>query len=543
MVIAALSFVLSVLCAHDVGARQATASAKTYRIAGHVLSAQDGHALAGATVTLAVAQSGDRVSSVTAGDDGTFLFEGLTAGKYSLFGLRRGFISAGYREHEQYSTAIVTGAGLDTEHLDLPLQPEASITGRVLDESGEPVRNAQVSLYSERRDTGRKQIRNYSTTVTDDLGNYSFDFLPAGNYFVVVKAQPWYAVRSLPADPQALFPGGVDPALDVAYPMTFYGDGIKEDAAASIPLKAGKRLRADVRLLPVRAVRIKVGVPSGSQTTMVSSLRTPVFDSFEEVPYAAQTNVSGENEVVGLAPRRYEFVAIEQGPEPRPPQSGELDLTQGSAEVDPQHTVVNGSLVLSIVQENGEKLPADALVMLGGRRPVANDRQGINADGAATFTSLPPGDYHFLVYVGGRAWQTLRIDEGDKHFAQDHWSLAAGETATLKLTVAGTAKAVEGTAVRDGKPIAGAMIVLAPVDALDNPDLFRRDQSDLDGTFALLNVPAGRYIVIAIDDGWKLEWGKPEVLTRFLLKGTAVAVPATQREPFHLPGTVTVQEP
>lgn len=521
---------------------EAQGVAKAYRIAGHVSSATDGHALAGATVSLAVAQGGGLIGAVTAGEEGSFVFEGLGAGKYSLFGLRRGFVAAGYREHEQYSTAIVTGVGLDTEHLDLQFQPEASISGRVLDESGELVRNAMVTLYSERHDMGRKQIKTYNTTVTDAFGEYSFPSLRAGNYFVSVRAQPWYAVPASPADSRALYPGGIDPALDAAYPVTFYGDAIKEEAAVSIPVRPGKRLRADVRVAPVRAVRIKVGAASGTQVTMVSSLRTPVFDSFEDVPATAQTNAAGENEVTGLAPRRYEFVTTDQGPEPRSQsQTGDLDLSQGSAEIDPQRTVAEGSMVLNFAQESGEQLPAQSFVMLRGRRPIANNRQEIAA-GNATFNALPPDDYRFLVYGGGRVWQTLLIDDGEKHLVQDHWPLAAGEAATLKLAVAGTAKAVEGVAVRDGKPVAGAMVVLAPIDALDNPDLFRRDQSDLDGTFGLLNVPAGRYIVVAIDDGWKLEWGKAEVLTRFLVKGMAVAVPATQREAFRLPGPVVVQE-
>jgi len=41
---------------------------------------------------------------------------------------------------------------------------------------------------------------------------------------------------------------------------------------------------------------------------------------------------------------------------------------------------------------------------------------------------------------------------------------------------------VEGTAKRAGTPFAGAMVVLVPEDPEDNADLFRRDQSDLDGT-------------------------------------------------------------
>jgi len=36
--------------------------------------------------------------------------------------------------------------------------------------------------------------------------------------------------------------------------------------------------------------------------------------------------------------------------------------------------------------------------------------------------------------------------------------------------------------------------------------LVRRDQSDSDGIFTLHSVVAGQYTVVAISDGWDLEW-------------------------------------
>ena len=78
--------------------------------------------------------------------DGVFVFTNLAAGKYSLEGARRGFITSAYDAHEQYSTAIVTGGEADSEHLVFRLTPQAVLTGRVLDEAGDPVRRANVSL-------------------------------------------------------------------------------------------------------------------------------------------------------------------------------------------------------------------------------------------------------------------------------------------------------------------------------------------------------------------------------------------------------------
>ena len=54
--------------------------------------------------------------------------------------------------------------------------------------------------------------------------------------------------------------------------------------------------------------------------------------------------------------------------------------------------------------------------------------------------------------------------------------------------------------------------------------LFRRDQSDSDGTFSLKPVVPGRYTLLAIQDGWDLEWTDPKVLKPFLPKGTPLQV-------------------
>jgi len=85
-------------------------------------------------------------SMVTA-EDGRFQFQ-VGAGKYSLQGLKRGFLTFAYEQHENFWTGIVTGAGLDTENLILRLPPTAMIGGKVTDEIGEPVRGATITIFS-----------------------------------------------------------------------------------------------------------------------------------------------------------------------------------------------------------------------------------------------------------------------------------------------------------------------------------------------------------------------------------------------------------
>ena len=55
-------------------------------------------------------------------------------------------------------------------------------------------------------------------------------------------------------------------------------------------------------------------------------------------------------------------------------------------------------------------------------------------------------------------------------------------------------------------------------------DLFRRDQSDLDGTFSLRDVTPGKYTLVAIENGWDLDWSQPEVIAVYAKHGRAVEV-------------------
>jgi hypothetical protein len=103
-------------------------------------------------------------------------------------------------------------------------------------------------------------------------------------------------------------------------------------------------------------------------------------------------------------------------------------------------------------------------------------------------------------------------------------NVPAGASLTIAVSLVGGAVNVEGFAKREGKAVSGAMIVLVPKDAEENRDRFRRDESDLDGSFSLRNVIPGSYTVVAIENGWDLEWAEPAVLAQYLKRGQPLEV-------------------
>jgi Carboxypeptidase regulatory-like domain len=228
---------------------------ESYKIAGTVVNSVTGSALAQARVALVDTRTRRNVATVVTSEDGHFEFASLPAGKYGLIGTRQGFLTGLYEQHEQFNTAIVTGPDLKTDALVLRLAPMALISGHVTDEHGEAVREATVSLYLDDNSGGTTRTIGVGGAVTDDLGYYDFSELQPGKFFVAVSGMPWYAVHPM-ISTQAATGGSVSPALDVAYPTTYYGGATEAEGASPIVIKGGERMQADITMEAVPALHI-----------------------------------------------------------------------------------------------------------------------------------------------------------------------------------------------------------------------------------------------------------------------------------------------
>ena len=100
----------------------------------------------------------------------------------------------------------------------------------------------------------------------------------------------------------------------------------------------------------------------------------------------------------------------------------------------------------------------------------------------------------------------------------------AGGNPALTLTVASGQAELKGVVKDAGRLVEGAMVVLMPI-TLGQPgdtSAVRRAESNSDGSFAFRAVEPGRYIVVAIDRGWGVDWASPQALSRYLAKGNPV---------------------
>jgi hypothetical protein len=85
------------------------------------------------------------------------------------------------------------------------------------------------------------------------------------------------------------------------------------------------------------------------------------------------------------------------------------------------------------------------------------------------------------------------------------------------------------------------MVALVPNDPVAHVDLFRRDQSDFDGTFVLRGLIPGSYTIVAVEDAWGLEWLQPAVLARYVQHGQNLTIGELMRGTVSLPDPIEVQ--
>jgi protocatechuate 3,4-dioxygenase beta subunit len=504
------------------------------RIEGKVVDGNSGAPLARCSVQIEPAgdRGGDRgaARSVLTGDDGEFIFAGLAQGKYRLSAGKRGYLTQEYEEHETFSTAIAVGAKIASEGLIFKVTPEAVISGIVTDQSGEPVRGAQVRLFKDQERMGLPSIVQRHAVMTDDRGIYEIPNIGPGNYYLAVSAQPWYAQRMVRLD------GGQDDnspsELDVAYPTTFYSQVTNSDDATPIPIKGGERIQANMTLTAQQAMRIRIKMPAQESAQEPAQdpahrafssvvLTQPIFGQMEPLPIGMEEMADGTMVTDGVLPGHYDVTMTLQHPENSSPAGSthfEADLTSGDAELTP----VDAETEVTVA---GKVSSLDGKTLSGGIsfRPTNRGRAyQATLNQAGEFTvQVRPGDYEIIGQIPQMYLSRIRSKDAE---LKDHvLPVRAGGAPKLEILAGKGFGEIDGIVQRGDQPAGGVMVLLQPE---DNRILFRRDQSDSDGTFSLKNIVPGRYRLLAVERGWELEWANQDVLSAFQKRSIPVEVHA-----------------
>ena len=502
-------------------ALQVTASAT---IRGHVFAADTSQPLRKAQVRLTQidAPSGPNASRprenrlVTTDVDGKYEFKDLPAGRYNLNASKGGYVSVswGQQQPNEPGKPLDVLDGQTIERVDLTLPRGSVITGRIVDEFGEPLSNVSVAaVRSEVVNGERRMVPVGRTAATDDLGEFRIYGVAPGQYYVRATWRRFGPVTD-PNNPDrtgypvTYFPGTADIANAQRFSIAV-GQSVTDLAMAMSPQKtavvSGTVVDADGR--PIGAMMLNVIHTDGnSSTSFGTSIRGDGSFSFVLSPgnYMLRTMTNGTNRrdigatTVTVGSEDIKDIRIVVAPPP---------TITGRVVVDPaQAPSLPGSLMLTAVPMTPTPMPGNSPARLADDFSFELSVP-ITGRVRLVMTNLPPSWTIGHVRVNS----IDVIDDGIDVKPNDNITGVEVELTNKLTSVSGTVSTSGGDAAKN------YTVVFFPQDTkrwTPGSRYLRSARPDQDGRFKISGLPPGDYNVVAVD---RLEPGQntdPEYLER-----------------------------
>jgi len=472
-------------------------AADLYRVSGVVVDSRTNQPMAKAHVRMLDAH-GVVAASLVTGAGGQFAFD-LPEGKYDL--------TAGTRDLQQhygkntaggYGTGIVAGPGQDTSNILFRWSTPGAISGKIVDQDGEPVRYAKIELLRSTVLFGKRQTAHIEWAHTNDLGEYRFAPIGMGSYYFAVTAWPWYSGQAAQ--------GSGYGELNAAYATEYYPGTTDPARAELLAFAPGEEARADFTLTRVAGENLTVApnIAPGQQCTVrVTPEGISGSKSYQEqtvVTPGARADTPGaviQAVFRSLPPGRYTASATCQGNGSRTSASKAIQVNGVDTTVDlatRPEPVVSASVSL----KHPAARPHGTLLFRLGNGNGDYLVSSPHPDGSYGPSDVPPGRYE-PEFDSPDGYYPSEIHVTGADYRDGFIDMQEGETITIQMVASDELGHVMGYAVRDAKPVGGAIVVLAPREpsALHPPLAY---QSDSDGSFDFPHTPAGDYLLYGTTD-------------------------------------------
>jgi hypothetical protein len=432
-------------------------------------------------------------------DQGRFMFSGLDAGKYQLSAERQGFLRQNYgaRKYSGGGTPVLVSEGQSVKAILFQLNPQAVITGKVLDEDGEGIADQPVRALRYVYRGGKRQWSAVANAQTSDIGEFRLPNLEPGRYLVSsnprnggMNRRQMQLDEPLPSTP------------DMVYATTYYPSSTSTSTAIPIDVGAGGEVRGiDVRLIKARAYRVRgrvVGIVTGGRggaTVMLTPREGPPGNAIT----AAALGPEGQFELRNVPPGQYTAVAQSRG------NGQELIATQ-PVDVVGNHlegvvlTLVAGGEVQGSVKLVDATAPVDLKNISVMLRPIgfagqAPPRGRVGDDLKFTLKSVPPVRYAVSVTGIPEACYLQSVKYGGSEVTDAGVEMTNG--GALEVTLSATAARIDTVVLdKDGKPGWHAVVALVPKDG--GPTVVRT--ADENGILSFAGLKPGDYRLLAWED-------------------------------------------
>jgi carboxypeptidase family protein len=488
------------------------------------------------------------------GAEGTFRIEGIAPGRYRLFAERTGFLEVDKHRTRSEGRVLTLASGQDVKDLQIRMQAAAVVRGRVTDEDGEALANAQVTVMRQTFASGRAHWEQTGSEHTNDLGEFRIGSLPPGNYYVSVSPPPDF--RSLieeagraASDSGAASAGAPDKPAALSYQTTYYPGTSDRSQVAPIQLRAGDEFPVNVSLTPSPSLSIRgsvVNLPPHSSASIILQSR-----DFGLVLNGAEMHKDGSFVIRDVVPGAYTILAtVENAPAPMTARQSLLvaaNSIEGLRLAPQPGGWIRGRLRL-ISKGNIGRFDSSQLFLV--LRPADGDGDALGAfsmgddgfsdvapvaaDGSFEWKRVPAGNYYvdFASEGGPNAGWFLKSVAVDGRDSAGGDISVNGGVVTVDLVASANGGLVEGVATdRKGEPVANAVIVAVPDPRLrKRVDRYRKTLSDQNGRFILNGIPPGAYTLLAWESVDGEAYYNADFLKNYEGQGTALQLGEGERK-------------
>ena len=493
------------------------ATTGTGKIRGRVVAAPANTPIRRAQMVLSSVENPDfrRIAQTDA--DGRYEFSELPVGRFSLVASAGGYVALQYgqRRPSESGTPVALREGETVTSIDFALPRGSVITGRVTDEFGQPLVQAQVMArrfrYSE---SGQRTLVPASSIEgTDDRGEFRLFGLMPGEYVVDASLRSIASLTGAQPNPHTTLEG---------FQPTYYPGTPNVAEAQPISLGVAQETNIQLTLMGARLVRV-TGIVHDSQNRPVRAQvqmwtrTTGLSTTFSVAPggsTSVTTGADGSFAFEGVLPGEYALEARNRIPgglsNPAVAEYGSMALTVRGGDVSGLRVtmtpgaVVSGRVAWEGSSPRGEGLRASA--------------QSVDSDGPGTIrlsdTVNESGEFQIRglygsVYVGAplganSIWtvKSVTLDGRDVTDVPVDVSGRPGIEG-IRITLTDKLSSVSGHVTdTGGRPVTQYVVVLQPADQKEPrvaARFIRTGRPDIDGRFELRTVRPGRYVATAID--------------------------------------------
>jgi hypothetical protein len=472
-------------------------------IRGRVVNASDSSPIQAARITLA---GPSRPDPVFTDQSGQFELAKLAAGRYTVTAEKTGFVRSRYGSKSDLDpfVQIELGAGALAVDIEVRMPKGAAISGRVVDDLGDPIVNSPISIGflqivgRDRRlaTVGRPDVQ------TDDRGHYRIGGLAAGRYVVV----------ALP------------PRISLSLYSRSYYPGVADLSSASPLVLAAGEERTDIDFMVASAKPARVTVNTkdehGSPVSTLVTLELPGDVPGSTVrtigmPINGMTSSIEPGDWIAIAypmPGRGRSVAafrVGEGED----ISLNIVLTQGSR--------VSGRLVF----EGFSPPPPLSSIRLDVRPAGEQSRAGARMIAPKPAAIAADGSFEILDVIGTLSLQlttpvkgwTLRAARlGDRDLLDEPLTLTSGaDVSNIEVILTDRLGQLTGLAGdSEGRPSPGCPIVVFPEAGPAESRWMHLSRADQRGRFTFPDLLPAIYRVSAVADLDPALWQSSDYLER-----------------------------